>query len=524
LNIEQRKLLTIGVELAAKPALLLFLDEPTSGLDSQSSWSIITLLRKLADSGQAVLATIHQPSAMLFQQFDRLLFLYKGGKTVYFGDLGHNSRTLLDYFENSGARKCSDDENPAEYMLEAIGAGPGKEATADWPAIWNASAEAKAVQAELDRLHKQDAPKSSTETAISGQYAMPLSSQFFYVNKRVFQQFWRTPQYVFGKMGLCTASALFVGFSFWQPDASQAGLQNTIFAVFMVLTIFTPLVQQVSPSPNPPILTNPTVQIMPRFVTQRSLYEVRERPSKTYSWIPFMLTNMLVEMPYQIAAAILVFVGWYFSVFGAHNSLSTTFTILAFALVFYTYTSSFAYMIIAALPDAATAGPIAALLFSLMLTFSGVLQKPDSLPSFWIFMWRVSPFTYMVGGWAGAGITGRAIVCAANELAVFNPPSNSTCGVYLQPYFQGGAPGQLLNPSATSNCQYCPLSSADQFLAASDIYAGDIYRNLGISYAYVVFNTVAAVLLYYLFRVRRVSIFGAVKGKVGEIKARKAKA
>lgn len=29
LNVEQRKLLTIGVELAAKPKLLLFLDEPT---------------------------------------------------------------------------------------------------------------------------------------------------------------------------------------------------------------------------------------------------------------------------------------------------------------------------------------------------------------------------------------------------------------------------------------------------------------------------------------------------------------
>src|SRR5882762_1932663 len=32
LNVEQRKRLTIGVELAAKPDLLLFLDEPTSGL------------------------------------------------------------------------------------------------------------------------------------------------------------------------------------------------------------------------------------------------------------------------------------------------------------------------------------------------------------------------------------------------------------------------------------------------------------------------------------------------------------
>jgi ATP-binding cassette subfamily G (WHITE) protein 2 (PDR) len=114
LNVEQRKLLTIGVELAAKPALLLFLDEPTSGLDSQSSWAIIAFLRKLADNGQAVLATIHQPSAILFQEFDRLLFLAKGGKTVYFGDIGKDSRTLLDYFESNGAEKCGENDNPAE--------------------------------------------------------------------------------------------------------------------------------------------------------------------------------------------------------------------------------------------------------------------------------------------------------------------------------------------------------------------------------------------------------------------------
>jgi len=111
LNVEQRKLLTIGVELAAKPALLIFLDEPTSGLDSQSSWAICSFLRKLAEHGQAVLSTIHQPSALLFQQFDRLLFLAKGGKTVYFGEIGEQSRTLLDYFEGNGARVCGSSEN-----------------------------------------------------------------------------------------------------------------------------------------------------------------------------------------------------------------------------------------------------------------------------------------------------------------------------------------------------------------------------------------------------------------------------
>jgi ABC-type multidrug transport system ATPase subunit len=118
LNVEQRKRLTIGVELAAKPALLLFLDEPTSGLDSQTAWSICALLRKLADNGQAILCTIHQPSAILFQEFDRLLFLAAGGKTVYFGAIGEDSKTMISYFERNGSRKFAADENPAEVMLE----------------------------------------------------------------------------------------------------------------------------------------------------------------------------------------------------------------------------------------------------------------------------------------------------------------------------------------------------------------------------------------------------------------------
>ena len=59
---------------------LLFLDEPTSGLDGQSSYIILQFLRKLAEYGQAILCTIHQPSAALFAEFDSLLLLKGGGK------------------------------------------------------------------------------------------------------------------------------------------------------------------------------------------------------------------------------------------------------------------------------------------------------------------------------------------------------------------------------------------------------------------------------------------------------------
>ena len=96
--------------------------------------------------------------------------------------------------------------------------------------------------------------------------------------------------------------------------------------------------------------------------------------------------------------------------------------------------------------------------------------------------------TYLVSGWAATGLSGRQVHCANNELATFNPPSGQTCGQYLARYLQGGAPGQLYNPSATRQCQYCPLTDADQFLAGRNIYYSQRWRNFGIGWAFICFN------------------------------------
>lgn len=79
LSVEQRKRVTIGVELVSKPSMLIFLDEPTSGLDGQPAYNAVRFLHRLADVGQAALVTIHQPSAQLFAQFDTPLLPARGG-------------------------------------------------------------------------------------------------------------------------------------------------------------------------------------------------------------------------------------------------------------------------------------------------------------------------------------------------------------------------------------------------------------------------------------------------------------
>ncbi|KAE8313894.1 ABC-2 type transporter-domain-containing protein [Aspergillus transmontanensis] len=494
LNVEQRKLLTIGVELAAKPKLLLFLDEPTSGLDSQSSWAICAFLRRLADSGQAVLCTIHQPSAILFQQFDQLLFLARGGKTVYFGPIGQNSNTLLNYFESNGARKCADDENPAEWMLEIVNAGKNSEGE-NWFDVWKRSSECQGVQTEIDRIHREQQSKTQAsdedkEAWSKSEFAMPFWFQLYQVTYRVFQQYWRMPEYIAAKWMLGILSGLFIGFSFFQAKSSLQGMQTIVYSLFMLCTIFSSLVQQV----------------MPLFVTQRSLYEVRERPSKTYSWKAFLIANIIVEIPYQIMMGILTYACYYYAVVGVQDSERQG-LVLLLCIQFFIYASTFAHMAIAAMPDTETASAIVVLLFAMSLTFCGVMQTPTALPGFWIFMYRVSPFTYWVSAMASTQLHGRVVQCSPSEMSIFDPPSGQTCGEYMSS-FMSMAGGQLSNPNATSDCNYCSVAVADDFLSSVNIYWSERWRNFGLMWVYIVFNIFLATMLYYMFRVKKWNLSG----------------
>ena len=203
LNIEQRKRVTIGVELAARPELLLFLDEPTSGLDSNTAWSICTLLRKLA-TRIPILCTIHQPSSTLFEMFDRLLFLSEG-RCLYFGEIGSDCRTIIDYFQARGLQSCKLGENPADWLLKVTESRSHKEGLAiDWVDQWRTSQERQKVKEHLaalkENLQLQTAAKS--EVLLSREFAAPLHYQLYIVTKRDFEHDSRTPSYLYSKLFL----------------------------------------------------------------------------------------------------------------------------------------------------------------------------------------------------------------------------------------------------------------------------------------------------------------------------------
>ncbi|GKT65342.1 ABC-2 type transporter [Colletotrichum tofieldiae] len=484
LNVEQRKRLTIGVELAARPALLLFLDEPTSGLDSQTSLSICTLLETLRQNGQAILCTIHQPSAILFERFDRLLLLARGGRTVYFGQIGRNANVLVDYFIRNGGPRPTKGQNPAEYILKQV--HTSKKDGVDWPDTWQQSTEYAEVKARLARLKEAGTGQrtNSTQQQQDPPFAAPFPVQLSEVTRRVARHYWRTPSYIYSKLLLTFGSALFIGLSLLNLPNTQVGITIQTIAIFMFLTTHLNLLQQ----------------IVPIFVAQRTLYEGREQPSRTYSWAAFMGAQVAVEMAYNALMAPPAFLAWYYLVGLYRNAAETNDTAsrgglaFLFMLGFFLQASTFAHMIGAVFDLADQAAGMGYLLFLMMFIFNGILATP---PSFWKWIYRVNPLTYLVEGLLGTGLANAGIHCEENEFLHMNPPPGQTCGQYLQAYI-AQAGGYLADPAAAGNCSFCTTSNTNEVLAGVHVEFSNRWRDLGILFAYVFFNAVAAFALYWI--------------------------
>ncbi|KAJ3071328.1 hypothetical protein HDU98_005493 [Podochytrium sp. JEL0797] len=304
LSMEERKRLTIGVELVAKPKIL-FLDEPTSGLDAQAATNIIKLLRNLTAQGYALVVTIHQPSALLFCEFDRLLLLGRGGKTIYFGELGEDSQTMLDYFERTGAPKCDARANPAEYILECIGAGTAISAnTIDWFEEWKASPECATELETLKGIKRNSMDFAAQHVAELEKSTARVISDVPTVGKkteivvaRMFKSYWRDPSYNVGRVTFQMIIALLIGLTFFQVTDTPQGAQNRMFALFQMGTIGVVLVKLVVPS----------------FLAQRE-YALREQSQGAYTSLSFAAAIMSAEVPFAIFAATVFFVLFYWTV------------------------------------------------------------------------------------------------------------------------------------------------------------------------------------------------------------------
>ncbi|CAI9115148.1 OLC1v1015985C1 [Oldenlandia corymbosa var. corymbosa] len=141
LSTEQRKRVTIAVELVANPSII-FMDEPTTGLDARAAAIVMRTVRNTVDTGRTVVCTIHQPSVDIFDAFDELVLLKIGGDQMYGGPLGRHCSELIKYFEGiNGVQKFIIGRNPATWVMEVSSIAQEEALGVDFAAIYRSSKE-----------------------------------------------------------------------------------------------------------------------------------------------------------------------------------------------------------------------------------------------------------------------------------------------------------------------------------------------------------------------------------------------
>ena len=283
----------------------------------------------------------------------------------YHGSLGKDSRELISYFENNGAKKCAPDANPAEYMLEAIGAGDPDYKGQDWGDVWAASPERNQRSQEIQSMISERRSMSSgSKTDDNREYAMPLGTQLMAVVKRSFVSYWRDPDYVIGKVLLHVVTGLFNTFTFYHIGDSQIDQQSRLFSIFLTLTICPPLIQQ----------------LQPKYLDLRQIFQSREANSKIYSWVAFTAGAVIVELPYSIVAGTIYFFCWWWGAVGRYRSSFDHGYTWMMLMMFELFYVGFGQAIASFSPNELLASLLVPVFFLFVVSFCGVVVPYAALP------------------------------------------------------------------------------------------------------------------------------------------------
>ncbi|KAK4432539.1 ABC transporter G family member 39 [Sesamum alatum] len=170
------------------------MDEPTSGLDASAAAIVMRTVRNTVDTGRTVVCTIHQPSIDIFEAFDELLLMKRGGRLIYFGALGPRSQKLIDYFEAiPGVPKIKEGYNPATWMLEVSTTACEVQLGVDFTELYAKSSLYQKNQELIKEL--SNPPPGSSDLYFPTKCSQPFLNQYKACFWKQFRSYWRNPQY-----------------------------------------------------------------------------------------------------------------------------------------------------------------------------------------------------------------------------------------------------------------------------------------------------------------------------------------
>ncbi|KAJ4803787.1 ABC transporter G family member 45 [Rhynchospora pubera] len=382
LSAEQRKRLTIAVELISSPSII-FMDEPTSGLDARAAAIVMRAIRKTVDTGRTVVSTIHQPSIEIFEAFDELLLMKRGGQLIYNGSLGPLSSNMIQYFESiPGVPKIKEGQNPAAWMLNVSSQTMEYMIGVDYAEIFRSSSLNKDNMALIEEL---DRPKPGYEDLhFPKGYWQGFRSQCLACLWKQHCTYWKNPDHNVVRFVNAFAMSLLLGTVFWQIGSTITSEQDVfnILGVAYGSALFLGFV-------NASIL-------QPVVAMERAVF-YRERSAGMYSSLPYAIAQMLIELPYMIVM-VLIFSLIIYPMIGFQFTVAKFLWFILFMTLSFMYYTLYGMMCVALTPNVEIAGGLSFLVFMLWNIFSGFIIPRKMIPIWWRWLYWADPGSWTVYG------------------------------------------------------------------------------------------------------------------------------
>ncbi|XP_051135802.1 pleiotropic drug resistance protein 1-like [Andrographis paniculata] len=386
LSAEQRKRLTIAVELVANPSII-FMDEPTSGLDARAAAIVMRTVRNTVDTGRTVVCTIHQPSIDIFESFDELLLMKRGGQEIYVGPLGRHSRDLINYLEGvEGVPKIQDAYNPATWMLEATSSAQETITGIDFAEIYKNSELYKRNKALIRELSR---PRpGSSDLHFPTRYAQPFLTQCKACLWKQHWSYWHNPLYSAIKIVYTFLLSFVVGSMFWDLG-SKRNTQKDIFNAMgsMYISVFLLGMQGGS-------------AVQPLVAVERAIF-YREKAAGMYSALPFAFGQAVVEIPYIFMQTI-IYGTLVYAMIGFEWTAKKFLWYIYFIFFTMLYFAFYGMFDVAVTPNQQVASIISSALYSIWNLFSGFVIPRPKTPVWWRWFHYVCPVSWTLYGLAAS--------------------------------------------------------------------------------------------------------------------------
>ncbi|XP_012066453.1 ABC transporter G family member 34 [Jatropha curcas] len=382
LSTEQRKRLTIAVELVANPSII-FMDEPTSGLDARAAAIVMRTVRNTVDTGRTVVCTIHQPSIDIFEAFDELFLMKIGGQVIYAGPLGHHSHKLIEYFEAvPGVPKIKDGYNPATWMLDISTSSMEAQLNVDFAQIYMNSS---LYQRNQELIKELSTPAAGTKDLY---FPSKYSQSFLVQCKACFwkqqRSYWRNPQYNAIRFFLTLIIGVLFGLIFWntgQKTGKQQDLLNLLGAMYSAIFFLG--------------ATN-TSSVQPIVAIERTVF-YREKAAGMYSPLPYAFAQVAIEAIYVTVQSICYTLVLY-SMIGFEWDTGKFLWFLYFIITSFIYFTLYGMMLVALTPGHQIAAIVMSFFLSFWNLFSGFLVPRSQIPIWWRWYYWLSPVAWTIYG------------------------------------------------------------------------------------------------------------------------------